>query len=208
MPSNTFFNLPATKQEIIIFSALKEFSKNAFSEVSINQIVKNAKISRGSFYTYFADKYDLLVYILNLFKSKLQNKIIEISKVVKGDLKLLVIETHQYIYDIYKDEQNKNFLFNIINYFHSHSDEELEESREQLPLLGDCDMIFGVINHNQFKFPKNVNKIKQTINISFILLKNILVISASKNLNYEKSKTLLVEYLDILEHGYKEEQNA
>lgn len=49
MPSNTFFNLPAAKQEIIILSALKEFSKNAFSEVSINKIVKNAKISRVVF---------------------------------------------------------------------------------------------------------------------------------------------------------------
>ena len=36
-----------------------------YEKVSINQIIHNADISRGSFYTYFVDKKDLLEYILS-----------------------------------------------------------------------------------------------------------------------------------------------
>jgi TetR/AcrR family transcriptional regulator len=64
MPKDTFLNLPEEKQNKIFDAAVEEFSARRFSEASINQIVKNAGIARGSFYQYFADKEDLYLYMI------------------------------------------------------------------------------------------------------------------------------------------------
>ena len=73
MPKKTFFNLPQGKKAKIYAAAVEEFAKNRFSEASINQIVKNAGISRGSFYQYFNDKEDLYIYVISeIGKEKLE----------------------------------------------------------------------------------------------------------------------------------------
>ena len=58
MPKETFNNLPIEKQKLIFNACIKEFSAFPYSQASINQIIKNAGISRGSFYQYFEDKWD------------------------------------------------------------------------------------------------------------------------------------------------------
>lgn len=64
VPTETFTNLSAEKQRRIFDAAVLEFSTRRFSEASINQIIKTAGISRGSFYQYFSDKEDLYLYVL------------------------------------------------------------------------------------------------------------------------------------------------
>lgn len=63
MPKSTFFNLSDDKKQRIFDAAVQEFSTRRFSEASINQIVKNAGIPKGSFYQYFADKEDIYLYV-------------------------------------------------------------------------------------------------------------------------------------------------
>jgi AcrR family transcriptional regulator len=58
MPKETFNNLPIEKQNILFNACVKEFSTVPYSQASINQIIKHANISRGSFYQYFNDKWD------------------------------------------------------------------------------------------------------------------------------------------------------
>lgn len=65
MPSSTFLNLPAQKQEKLLEAATREFSRRPYTEASINQIIKDAGIPRGSFYMYFTDKEDLFRYLLS-----------------------------------------------------------------------------------------------------------------------------------------------
>ncbi len=63
MPSERFLKLSEEKQRRILKAAVDEFARVPFENVSINQIIREADISRGSFYTYFEDKRDLLAYI-------------------------------------------------------------------------------------------------------------------------------------------------
>lgn len=63
MPTERFQNLPKEKKKIIMEAAKAEFVRVSFEKASINRIIKDAGISRGSFYTYFEDKHDLLAYI-------------------------------------------------------------------------------------------------------------------------------------------------
>jgi AcrR family transcriptional regulator len=60
MPSERFYRLPAEKKRVIREAAVKEFARVPFEKASINQIIQSADISRGSFYTYFEDKQDVI----------------------------------------------------------------------------------------------------------------------------------------------------
>lgn len=60
MPTDRFYRLPETKKRLIREAATKEFARVPFEKASINQIIQNADISRGSFYTYFEDKQDVV----------------------------------------------------------------------------------------------------------------------------------------------------
>lgn len=65
MPTDRFYRLPKEKVEAIRKAALKEFMRAAPEEASINKIIRDADISRGSFYTYFENKYELLKWLFN-----------------------------------------------------------------------------------------------------------------------------------------------
>lgn len=77
MPKETFFNLPHEKQQRIIKAAIDEFSERHYSQVSINGIIKQADIPKGSFYQYFENKDDVYIHLftqvsdskMELFKS-------------------------------------------------------------------------------------------------------------------------------------------
>ena len=64
MPTERFLKLKEEKKRRILDAAFREFSRVPFREASINRIIKDAEISRGSFYTYFEDKTDLLQILL------------------------------------------------------------------------------------------------------------------------------------------------
>ena len=64
MPTERFFRLPKEKAETIRQAAMQEFIRVSPAEASINKIIQAVDISRGSCYTYFEDKYDLLDWLM------------------------------------------------------------------------------------------------------------------------------------------------
>jgi len=64
VPTDTFRNLPEEKQSRIFRAAVREFSEQPFRHASINRIIKEAEIPRGSFYQYFHGKEDLYLYVI------------------------------------------------------------------------------------------------------------------------------------------------
>ena len=87
MPSQTFLNLDSRKQNKLLEVAMNEFKTVRYTEVSVNRIIQNANISRGSFYTYFTDKDDLFGYILELNKKKVFALTKEVFLSCRGDIK-------------------------------------------------------------------------------------------------------------------------
>ncbi len=63
MATERFLKLSQDKKDRILQAARHEFARVPFEDASINQIIREAGISRGSFYTYFEDKMDLLHYV-------------------------------------------------------------------------------------------------------------------------------------------------
>ncbi|GBF33231.1 transcriptional regulator [Desulfocucumis palustris] len=93
MPKSTFYNLSNEKKERIFDAALQEFSIRTFSQASVNQIIKNAGIPKGSFYQYFNNKEDLYLYVIEVASKEK----IELFNHVKGmdpDADVFEVITH------------------------------------------------------------------------------------------------------------------
>lgn len=65
MPNKTYINLPEERKSEIIEIALKEFLEHDYDSASLNQIIKNLGITRGSFYRYFDSKEELYRYLID-----------------------------------------------------------------------------------------------------------------------------------------------
>jgi len=70
MPTETFFRLPREKREKIHQAIHNEFSRVPYEDVSINRIIHEAQIPRGSFYQYFEGKEDLFQYLLQEYHDR------------------------------------------------------------------------------------------------------------------------------------------
>ncbi len=107
MPSKRFFNLSEEKRELIRKASTEEFCRVPLESVSINRIVKNAGISRGSFYTYFDDKRDLMNYLLNDIKEKEAELMRTGIKKTGGDF----FKTCDLLFDLYIRYFNEEDVF-------------------------------------------------------------------------------------------------
>ena len=85
MPTQRFLKLKEEKKQAILEAAVHEFSRVPYSSASINQIIKEADISRGRFYTYFEDKDDLMQYMLRGFRESCQAKVFRTLKESGGN---------------------------------------------------------------------------------------------------------------------------
>ena len=81
MPKDTFLNLPEDKRAFICDVALDEFAEYPFERASVNRIVANSGIAKGSFYQYFDDKKDLFFYLMGLIS---EEKINYISPILRN----------------------------------------------------------------------------------------------------------------------------
>jgi AcrR family transcriptional regulator len=60
-----FLNLSQEEQVRVLEAALDEFAERDFESASLNRIIQNAGISKGSMYHYFQNKEDLYMYMLD-----------------------------------------------------------------------------------------------------------------------------------------------
>ena len=112
MPKQTFFHLPKEKQDILIQSAKKEFSRVPLHEASIANIIKDAGIPRGSFYQYFEDKEDLYFYLLNQLAQRNSERFITSLKENNGDLFETIIDSFQFMINSHRVKENRDFFKN------------------------------------------------------------------------------------------------
>lgn len=86
MPTATFLHLPEDKQSRLMDAASREFSEKPFNEASINKIIQEAGIPRGSFYMYFQDKEDLFRYLVHGYIEQLLMVLEEALLRERGDV--------------------------------------------------------------------------------------------------------------------------
>lgn len=161
MPSQTFLNLDSKKQQKLLDAAMEEFSTVRYTEASVNHIIQQAGIPRGSFYMYFVDKDDLFSYILELNKKKIIAFMIDVIRSCQGNLE----QSFLTLFDVFTDEiithNLSRFLKNMFLYFSMYR-EKFERPGHDLFLQvkdvisteelkeDDLEIVFHLFMHNLF----------------------------------------------------------
>ena len=106
MPKQTFYKLPQEKQARILAAAKREFTQVRYSDASINQIIREAGIPRGSFYQYFEDKKDIFLYFLQDYRAEILRGFSQVVKDMSGDfLKALDVFIDDIMEESYREPE-------------------------------------------------------------------------------------------------------
>lgn len=128
MPTQRFYRLSEEKQKLIYEAAKKEFARVSYERASINQIVKNADISRGSFYTYFRDKEDAMKYVMEENYTQMRNVCEEALEDNGGEYLGMLKSLFEYFVD--KMQNSREVMVMIENLFGKKEAIELSECME------------------------------------------------------------------------------
>lgn len=97
MPTATFLSLPPEKQERLMDAASREFASKPYNEASINRIIQEAGVPRGSFYMYFQDKEDLFRYLVQGYLDQMTMVLEEALVRQGGDVFAALLYLYDYI---------------------------------------------------------------------------------------------------------------
>ncbi|MDO4439362.1 MAG: TetR/AcrR family transcriptional regulator [Eubacteriales bacterium] len=198
MPSERFYKLPEEKRNRIKDAAMHEFCEVAMENVSINKIVKEAGISRGSFYTYFEDKQDVLRYLLQDAKNKQDEFIKKCMIEQKGDyiksLYLLLDYSIEYFEENNFFDFSRNIAirngFNPILGMEEHKDcfKKNEKSEEEL-----ADWIYEHIDKTKYNIAS-----KEIIRALMIQVHIAIMIAVSRILLTPQHKEAAMRQFDAM----------
>ena len=196
MPSDTFLRLNDEKKKKLIDASFKEFSLNNFNDASINRIIKDAGISRGSFYMYFVDKKDLYFYLLEQYSEILIDNMKKDLINNKGDLFKMFQDNIRRTYNSFKN--------NNINFF--------KKSLENVTIMEESKQTFGFRDKRLLKeLIPNINlellndNARRHIEVIFAINMHLLMVTLIKLLKSDSlDEEILKDYyeqLDILKYG-------
>lgn len=113
MAKQTFLNLNEEKRKVIEESLKKEFSRVPLKDALVSNIVKCAKIPRGSFYQYFNDIEDAFYYVIGQYSKDIKKTLLENIVRNKGDIIISYRQLYIYILDMIEKEENKDYFEKI-----------------------------------------------------------------------------------------------
>ena len=99
------------KKKQIIEAARKLFNKYGFKKVTMDEIAREANVTKKTVYTYFSSKEELFKYFINEELGNMK-KIVEEVEAENADFYETV---HQGIYKLLKYTNQKKFLKNLVN---------------------------------------------------------------------------------------------
>jgi len=113
MAKQTFLNLQEEKKTLVISALKKEFSRVALKDALVSNIIKDAKIPRGSFYQYFIDIEDAYYFLINEYSKSIKKYLLEDLKKCSGDIVLAYRHLYIYILDMIYALENKEYFEKI-----------------------------------------------------------------------------------------------
>lgn len=202
MPKHLFYSLNQNKRNKIIESAYKEFSSISYEKASINKIIKEAEISRGSYYLYFEDKEDLYLYLVLLINKRIKEKIVSLLKENK-DIFDITLNLYEFIYKrIYTD--HKDFMKNLIRNFNPKINSKIKSYIKE---ENDSIAIKNILVSSSIKqgFIDNEEDLINLVDILHsILIDNIIKSITEDSDNYEK----LIKQVSLLKKKTRKDNYA
>lgn len=194
MPTKAFYNLEIGKQKQLLDAAKKEFSIHLFEEASINKIIKDINMPRGSFYLYFENKEDIYLYILENYLKSFKNVLFELLKENNNDIFKSMVCLYDYIVD------NKKLDHTLItNIFINMNSKQIEMA---IPKLLKKEVDGSIISATDFK---NYNVEEDEIEVIMSILFPLLFMSISKTFSDVCYKMFVKEFyikqINIIKKG-------
>lgn len=107
MPKPTFLNLSPGKRNHIVDQTVSLILDGLIRDISVSDVVKASDIPRGSFYQYFDDLQDLLLYVYETFITNFET------------YKMDQIHHQAYsLFSLFEDSFEKDYLFFTTSHFH------------------------------------------------------------------------------------------
>lgn len=205
MPKQTFFNLSKEKRDMLIGAAKKEFSRVPFSEASIANIVKNAEISRGSFYQYFNDKEDLFFYILNEHAKERRTTFIVTLNKHEGDIFKAVTEMFNSMLDELNSEDVSNFYQNVFLHLNYKTEKTLLNSLSYSNFSEKYNEVKHLINRTNLNVTDD-DELFHVISIVLGIMMQNLVLKFAKELSNEEVNQNFHTQMNLLKKGFQKKQ--
>ena len=132
MPTQTFNNLAEEKRRRVFRAIYFELLRVPFPEISINRIIKNAEIPRGSFYQYFLNKDDAFEYFVDESVKRIKEKVIARISSVHGDIFELCENVFDEIISAGTDTKWLNIINHVVPYMNMNKLEPISEYIEHM----------------------------------------------------------------------------
>lgn len=207
MPKTTFYNLPQEKKDKLFAAARKEFSRTSFDEASINRIIQDAEISRGSFYTYFEDKKDLAYCILDEYAEQLLNKIRKVLHESDGDIFALYVTLFDFTVEYSTIRDDIAIFRNLFISIRSDREEAFREMCAAHKQRFHPDELIALINTE----PLNVRgkeDLRDLLSILFPVAKSSILQALKDIKNAPEIRKRFLNKLKIIQYGALKERNC
>lgn len=200
MPTQTFFNLQQEKKTKILEASKKEFSKYSFYDASINRIIKDAGIARGSFYQYFENKEDLFIYILDQYKNSMLDWMSKNLDGEKYDIFQLHLEIYNFITEDYVKGEDKNFIVTTITNMDIKLTNHLLGFLTPEDLNKDLHHLHHIVNIDNLTTsdPCDMLNLHQML---MTIMMNQVIIFFNNMISSEKCKEDLINKFNIIKYG-------
>ena len=197
----SFYNLKDKKKDAILYAIFSCLRKTSYDNLSVNDIVLEADISRGSFYNYFIDKNDAIVTLVESKLKKYSDRYVEAIKASEYNLFEGTKKLYYEIKDILEDEINITFMRNM-KFFMEIASQALHSENHKKNIKEFVDWL--VENTNEGKtILKEYNRMRNIIDLLLTLIMESIFIQmqfkddkevTTKNFNFK---------LDIIKNGIK-----
>ena len=206
MVKKTFYNLSPEKRERITNAVKKEFAENPREKVSINRIIKEANISRGSFYQYFDDKVDLVELLSVNFKKNVMTY--AINQLLSNDGNIFIVYENMFdrIVNDIEEEDNSKFYKNILTHLKVNGNLFSDFMQYRLPDLQD--KIKNDINIGSFINAKYLNCQSEEEILHILNILNLVIINSVFNIfvkqsPIEKERQSFLTKLNLMRKGFE-----
>lgn len=204
MPTATFYKLSEDKQKTILSAIKKEFSTAELSEISVNRIVEESKIAKGSFYQYFKDKDEAIIYILKEFIHSKKQEIKNIVKLNKGDIFKSTIILFENVLNDKQNEQDIKFIKNAVQGIAAKGINIIEIKNETCIESFD-DSILECIDISKYNMT-NIFEIKAMLELIVRTFGSAVIGVLDNKAEYANIKKLFVFQLEIIRNGILKEE--
>lgn len=200
MPTESFYKLDKAKRLKIVDAMKKEFSRVPFHEASVNRIVEEAGISKGSFWVYFESKEEAIEYLIESHLEKERKKSKEIFLKNNGDLFQSYIEIYDYFAKCKINKMEKDLMANIFKNLITNEEKCIpKEPGDNL-----IETVKNVVNTSNLDIIQEDDLINVMKMLNYIMRTNLLDVM-SKKVTPEYAKLRLIREMEILKKGFLKE---